>query len=115
MDIQTDSRLAGQQNLEVEENEEQEGKDEESMPGTTMAPDAPLTPKMKDPVVLQYVKGVCEQLIRVFKSYDMIHACFKVIQHTSETSGTFKGQGGEEKVVGSVYHIQCEDFQEHCR
>ena len=117
----------------MEENdEEKEEKDEESVPITTKAPDAPLTPevKKKNPVVLPYVKWVFEQLRRVFKSYD-IPAYFKLSNTLRQLLVHPKDKVDKGKVVDPVNHIQCEDcdasyvreteqslkthFQEHCR
>ena len=57
--------------------EEREEKDDERVAVTTMAPDDPPAPEVKKYTVVQpYVKGVSEQLRRVFQSYD-ITAYFK--------------------------------------
>ena len=83
----------------MEENDEEgKEKDEESVPVTTTnAPDAQLTlevKKRKYPVVLPHVKGVSEQLRRVFKSYN-IPTYFKPSNtHTQATSGMYQEQVG---------------------
>ena len=59
---------------EEKEAEEEEKEVEQSMPATTTPPESPLVPvaKKKYPVVVLYVRGISDQLFRVFRSSDIV-------------------------------------------
>ena len=83
---------------------------EQRVPHTTMALEGPCAPmaKKKYPVVLPYVKGVSKQLRRVFRSFD-IPAYFKLTNTLWQLLVQPKDKVNKGKVVGSVYHISCDD------
>ena len=94
-----------------ENDEEKEEKVDDSVPVITKAPDTPLTPEVKKRnylVVLHHVKGVSEQLRRIFKSYD-IHAYFKPSNTLWQLLVHPKDKVEKGKVVVPVYHIYSED------
>ena len=92
----------------VEENDIDEV--EQRVPATTTAPGGPCAPgvKKKYPVALQYVRGVSEQLGRVFRSFD-IPAYFKTTNTLQQLLVWPTDKADKGKVVGSVYHITCDD------
>ena len=89
---------------------EGEGEEKEQrVPATTTAPEVPCVPVVKKyPVVLLYVRGISEQLRRVFRSFD-IPAYFKPTNTLWQLLVWPKGTVEKEKVVGPVYHITCDD------
>ena len=74
-----DSRMSDQWDPREEEEEEvREGEEEDKevkqrVPATTKSPEGPRVPvtKKKYPVVVPYVRGVLEQLRRVFRSFNI--------------------------------------------
>ena len=64
---------------EEKEVEEEEEEVKQRLPATTMVPEGPLVPVVKQnyPVVLPYARGISEQLRSVFRSFD-ISAYFKL-------------------------------------
>ena len=89
--------------------DEQE-KTEQRVPPTTIALEGPCTPvsKMKYPVVLPYIKGVWEQLRRVFRSFD-VPTYFKLSNTLRQLLAHPKDKVDKGNMVGSVYHISCDD------
>ena len=79
------------------------------MSATTMAPETLLVPvaKKKYPVVLKYVRGIAEQLWRVFRSFD-IPAYFKPTNTLWQLLAHPKDKVEKGKVVGPVYHSLCD-------
>ena len=67
-----------------------------------------LPSKKKYPVILPYVKGVSEQLRRIFKQYK-ITTYFKPINTLRHLLVHPKDILDKERIVGPVYHISCED------
>ena len=65
----------------------------------------------KSPVVLPYIKGVSEQIRRVFKQYDVL-AYFKPMNNLLELLVRPKAKIMKEEVIGAVglYHIRCESY-----
>ncbi len=64
-------------------------------------------PKRKFPVVVPYIRGVAEQLRRVFKDYD-VPAYFKPSNTIKQLLVWPKDKILNEQVVGPVYHIPCD-------
>ena len=62
----------------------------------------------KRPVVIPYVKGISEELKRIFGSFG-ITTCFKPTNTLRQLLVRPKDPVGKDKVVGPVYHISCED------
>jgi hypothetical protein len=62
------------------------------------------------PVVLPYIRGFSEQLRRVFKHYN-IPAFFKPSNTLRQLLVRPKDKLDKDKVVGPVYHIQCDDCE----
>ena len=63
------------------------------------------TPTSKKPIVeLPYIKGMSEQIMRVFKQYD-IKAYFKPVHTLHQLLVRQKDQILKERVFGPVYHI----------
>ena len=92
---------------EVAENEKEV---EQRVPATIMTPGAPLVPvvKKKYPVVLLYVRGISEQLRRVFRSFD-IPAYFKPNNTLRQLLVHPKDSVEKGKVVGPIHHISYDD------
>ncbi len=67
-------------------------------------------PKRKFSVVVPYVRGVAEQLRRVFKHYD-VPAYFKPSNTIKLLLVWPKDKILKEQVVGPVYHIPCDTCQ----
>ncbi len=65
------------------------------------------SPKWKFPVVVPYIKGVAEQLRRVFKQYD-VPAYFKPSNTLKQLLVQPKDKILKERVVGPVYYIPCD-------
>jgi len=61
-------------------------------------------------VVLPYIRGFSEQLRRVFKHYN-IPAFFKPSNTLRQLLVRPKDKLDKDKVVGPVYHIQCDDCE----
>ena len=61
------------------------------------------------PVVLPYVRGILEQLKRVFRSFTT-PAYFKPTNTLQQVLVWPKDKVEKGKVVGPVYHITCDDF-----
>ena len=80
------------------------------VPATTKAPEVPWlrVAKKKYPVVFPYVRGISEQLRKVFRSFD-IPAYFKLINTLQQLLVQPKDTVAKGKVVGPVYHITCDD------
>ena len=136
--MMADNRMLDQldpaQDQGVDGTEEVEEKDEveQRVPPTTTALEGPCAPVAKKTctVVLPYVKGVSEQLRRVFRSFD-IPTYFKLTSTLQQLLVQPKDKVDEGKDVGSVYHISCDDcdatyveeterarkthFSEHCQ
>ena len=68
-----------------------------------VGPRVPVTMK-KYSVVLPYVRGISEQLRRVFRSFDMLEY-FKPSNTLQQLLVWPKVKGDKGKVVGPVYHI----------
>ena len=66
--------------------------------------------KKKYPVVIPYIKGVSEQLRRVYKQYN-VPAFFKPSNTLRQLLVRPKDKLGKEKVVGPVYEISCENCE----
>ncbi len=66
-------------------------------------------PKGKFPVVVPYIRGVTEQLRRVFKHYDVSAYCkpSNTIKHLL-VQPNYKDKILKEQVVGSVYQMSCD-------
>ena len=64
--------------------------------------------KKKYPVVLPYVRGISEQLRRVFRSFN-IPAYFKPTKTLQQVLVWPKDNVETGKVVGPVYHVTCDD------
>ena len=64
--------------------------------------------KKKYLMVLPYVRGISEQLRRVFRSLD-ISAYFKLTNILQQLLIWPKDKVEKGKVVGPVYHITCDD------
>ena len=81
------------------------------MPATTKSTVGPWVPetKKKYPVVLPYVRGISEQLRRVFRAFD-IPAYFKQTNTLWQLLVRPKDKVEKGKVVGQVYNITCDDF-----
>ena len=66
------------------------------------------TPTGKEPpVVLSYIKGVSEQIKRIFKQYDIPAYC-KNLHTLRQLLVRLKDKILKEGVVGPVYHIPCD-------
>ena len=64
--------------------------------------------KIKRPVVIPYVKGVSEELKRIFGTFG-ITTYFKPTNTLRQLLVRPKDPVGKDKIVGPVYHISCED------
>ena len=75
----------------MKEGEDEEKEVEQRVPATTKSPVSPRVPvtKKKYPVVLPYVRGISEQLRRVFRSFDI--SAYLKPTNTPATTGTAQG------------------------
>ena len=65
-------------------------------------------PSRRYPVVIPYIRGLSEELRRTFKKYD-VRMYFKPTNTLRQLLVRPKDKLPKERVVGPVYHIQCED------
>ena len=93
----------------MKEGDDEKKEVEQRVPATTKAlagPQVPVTKKY--PVVLPYVRGISEQLKRVFRSFDIL-AYFKMTNTLRQLLVLSKDKVEKGKMVGPVYHITCDD------
>ena len=73
---------------------------------TVRSPTRTSRPYLHFTVVLPYIKGVSEQIRRVFKQYDVL-AYFNPVNTLRQLLLRLKDDILNERVVGPVYHIPC--------
>ena len=71
---------------------------------------APNGQNKKPPIVIPYVKGVSEQLRRVYRQYDL-QTCFKPCNTIRQQLVRPKDTVSKEKVCAPVYHIPCDSCE----
>ena len=70
------------------------------------------TTKKSPPVVIPYIRGVSEEIRRTMKRYN-VQVFFKPVNTIRQLLVRPKDPLGKDRIVGPVYHITCDDCEEH--